>query len=434
MSEIMNTETDQMWKQWRNRIFITVWVTYLTYYLGRVNFAIAKKSIEIEYPVFDLEVLGLIGTLFFLMYAGGQFVNGALGDKFGARKLVSFGLIVSAGINLLMGFTNGLVWMMMLLWGMNGFFQAMGWAPSVKTVANWYPAKERGRWSSRLGTSYQVGGAASWILATFLIVTLGLDWRFAFWVAGIIMLASGVHMYLRVRNAPEEVGLPTIEEEDAGKTAITEARADTHLGFEQTLGSIIRNKTVWFASLGLFCLNIVRYGITEWLPYIIQDEVQSTDLFPLWKTLAFPLGGIIGALVCAWFSDKYLGKRRMPVVTVLFGVLGLSLLAYLMIPPLDWLLGAPMLVLIGFLVFGPHVILVSTIPMEFGTRKAASTATGFIDGWGYVGAAVTSYGSAIFLNLFGPEGAIASWAITIILGGLILLLAWNARPEKQEYY
>ncbi|MHA2139814.1 MAG: MFS transporter [Candidatus Hodarchaeales archaeon] len=111
MSKVMNTDTERMWKQWRTQIFLTVWVTYLTYYLGRVNFSIAKKSMEIEYPVFDVGTLGAIGTLFFLMYAGGQFVNGALGDKFGARKLVSFGLIVSAGINLLMGFSNGLVWM-----------------------------------------------------------------------------------------------------------------------------------------------------------------------------------------------------------------------------------------------------------------------------------------------------------------------------------
>ena len=190
MNEITNADTNQMWKQWRTQIFITVWVTYLTYYLGRVNFSIAKGSIEAEYPsVINTEILGLIGTLFFIMYATGQFVNGALGDKFGARKLVSFGLIVSAAINILMGFSNGLVSMMMLLWGMNGFFQAMGWAPSVKTVANWYPSEERGKWSSRLGTSYQVGGAASWLLATFIIATLNLDWRFAFWVAGIIMLA-----------------------------------------------------------------------------------------------------------------------------------------------------------------------------------------------------------------------------------------------------
>ena len=68
MSEIMNADTDQMWKQWRNRIFITVWVTYLTYYLGRVNFGIAKSFIEAEYPLVDAGALGLIGTLFFIMY------------------------------------------------------------------------------------------------------------------------------------------------------------------------------------------------------------------------------------------------------------------------------------------------------------------------------------------------------------------------------
>jgi OPA family glycerol-3-phosphate transporter-like MFS transporter len=376
----------------------------------------------------------MIGSAFFFMYAIGQFVNGAIGDKIGARRLVAIGLIVSSCINLLFGFSNGLIWMMFILWGLNGFFQAMGWAPSVKTTANWYPEEERGKWSSRLGTSYQVGGAVSWILAMFIIVNLGLDWRFAFWVAGTIMLVSGIHWYIRVRNAPEEVGLPTIEEEDKGKTTMNEVRQDTHLGFEYTIGSIIRNKTVWYASLGLFSLNIVRYGITEWLPYMIANEAQESSLFPLWKTIAFPIGGIIGALVCAWISDKYLGRRRLPIVTVLFGGLGLALIIYLFIPPLDLVLGIPMLIIIGFLVFGPHVILVSTIPMEFGTRKAASTATGFIDGWGYIGATVTSYGSALFLNAFGSEGAITAWALVVILTGLILILNWKSVPEKKEYY
>ncbi|MHA1979357.1 MAG: MFS transporter [Candidatus Hodarchaeales archaeon] len=433
MSEEINTETQRMWKQWRTQIFITVWVTYLTYYLGRVNFAVARKSMELEYPtILDAGILGVIGTAFFLMYAGGQFVNGALGDKFGARKLVSFGLIVSAILNLFMGFSNGLVWMMILLWGMNGFFQAMGWAPSVKTVANWYPAEERGRWSSRLGTSYQVGGAASWILATFIIATLGLDWRFAFWVAGAIMLVSGVHMYLRVRNAPEEVGLPTIEEEEAGKDTISEARDDTHLGFEYTLRSIVTNRTVWFASIGLFFLNMVRYGVTEWLPYLIQSEITGTNLFGLWKTLAFPIGGIAGALVCAWISDKYLKKRRMPMISMLFFALTGALIIYTFLPPLDWLIGAPMLVVIGFLTFGPHVLLVSTIPMEFGTRKAASTATGFIDGWGYIGSAITTFGSGIIIS--EGESAFILWILMAAIGGLVLLFNWNSMPEKKEYY
>jgi OPA family sugar phosphate sensor protein UhpC-like MFS transporter len=285
-----------------------------------------------------------------------------------------------------------------------------------------------------LGTSYQIGGAVSWILATFIIVTLNLDWRFSFWVAGIIMLLSGIHYYIRVRNAPEEVGLPTIEEEDAGKIAIGEVREDTHLGFEYTIKSILQNKTVWFASFGLFCLNIVRYGITEWLPYLLASEVTTGDFFPLWKTIAFPIGGTIGAITCTWFSDEYLGRRRMPIISALFIGLAASLVAYALLPPLDWLIGGPLLIIIGFLTFGPHVLLVSTIPMEFGTRKAASTATGFIDGWGYVGSAVTTFGSGVLIGASGPESTFLFWVIMALAGGIVLLFNWKSMPEKKEYF
>lgn len=62
-------------------------------------------------------------------------------------------------------------------------------------------------------------------------------------------------------------------------------------------------------------------------------------------------------------------------------------------PPLDLIFGIPILMLIGILNFAPHALLVSTIPMEFSTRKATSAATGFIDGCGYIGAAITSFTS-----------------------------------------
>lgn len=424
---------DDTWRYWRIRVFITVWVTYMTYYLGRTNIGIAKPFLMAEYNI-DPGTMGAIGTALFLMYAIGQFVNGALGDKFGARRYVALGLIVSAFINLLFGFSNGIIWLMLILWGLNGFFQSMGWAPSVKTTANWYSPEERGKWSSRLGTSYQVGGAVSWILATFLIVTLNLDWRFSFWVAGIIMLASGIHFYIRVRNAPEEVGLPSIEEEDAGKQEMGEIREDRHLGFNYTIRSIITNRTVWFASFGLFCLNIIRYGITEWLPYLLATEVTTGDFFPLWKTIAFPIGGTIGAITAAWFSDKYLKKRRMPIISALFIALAISLVLYAFLPPLDWLIGAPLLIIIGFLTFGPHVLLVSTVPMEFGTRKAASTATGFIDGWGYVGSAITVFFSGLLIGEQGPLSTFFFWVIMALVGGIVLLFNWKSVPEKKEYF
>ena len=425
-------KTAKAWKSWRLRIFLTVWVTYIVYYLGRVNIGIAKPFMMAEFGI-DPGTFGLIGTSLFIMYAIGQFVNGQLGDKFGARRIVALGLIISSIINLLMGFSTGILWVLIILWGINGYFQSMGWAPSVKTIANWYPPEQRGKKSSRLATSYLIGGALSWILATFIITTLGLDWRFSFWVPGIIMLFMGVHWYIRARNAPEEVGLPTIEEECEGIIEMGECREDNHLGFKYTISTIMRNRTVLFASFGLFCLNIVRYGITEWLPYILHSEVIAGDFFPLWKTIAFPIGGIFGALFCTWFSDKFLGRKRIPIICAFFFLLTMSLVIYSIIPPLNWVIGAPLLILIGFFTFAPHVLLVATIPMEFGTRKAASSAAGFIDGWGYVGSAITTFFSGVLIGDTGPASAFLFWIITALAGGLVLIVAWNSLPEKKEY-
>ena len=146
-------EVKQKLKSWRLRIFFTVWITYMTYYIGRANLSIAKPLLMTELGITPA-VMGLIGTTFFLAYASGQFINGFLGDKVGARKFIAIGLIVSSVINLFMGVAFEFIWLAFLLWGLNGYFQSMGWAPSVKTVANWYSPEERGKWSSRLATSY----------------------------------------------------------------------------------------------------------------------------------------------------------------------------------------------------------------------------------------------------------------------------------------
>jgi sugar phosphate permease len=434
MNENLNTKNDvkSQFKSWRIRIFFTVWITYMIYYIGRTNISIAKPFIITEFGI-SATVMGLIGSTFFLTYAFGQFVNGFLGDKIGARRFIAAGLIISSIINLFMGVAFDIIWVAFLFWGLNGYFQSMGWAPSVKTVANWYPADDRGKWSSRLATSYLLGGVVSWVIAIFLTKTLSLNWRVSFVVPGIIMLVMGIHFFIRVRNAPEECGLPTIEEEFEGKNELGDCRDDEFLGFKYTAKTVLFTKTVLFASFGLFCLNMVRYGLTDWLPYLLSPEVTGASVFGVWKSIFYPIGGLIGVLLGAWISDKFVGKRRIPVICAFFAILSLVLLIYTLLPPLDLVFGIPVLVLIGILNFAPHALLVSTIPMEFGTRKAASAATGFIDGWGYIGAAITTFTSGALIDAAGSWAAFLLWIIVALIGGLVLLFDWKSLPERREY-
>ena len=124
---------------WQPRIFFVLWITYASFYLGRVNFSVAMPGIMAEFGWTRADV-GAIGTALFWAYAVGQFINGQLGDRYGARVLITIGLTISALMNLLFGFSQALG-MMIIIWAVNGYAQSMGWAPIVKTLANWFPPR-----------------------------------------------------------------------------------------------------------------------------------------------------------------------------------------------------------------------------------------------------------------------------------------------------
>lgn len=416
-------------KYWRNRTLFTCWLTYSAFYLCRVNMSIALPGIMDEFG-FDKTTMGLVLTALFTAYAFGQFVNGQLGDRFGARKMVFIGIACSAVLNFLFPFSTGLS-VMIIIWALNGYFQSMGWAPTIKTIANWFPPDKRGKIGGIMGSSYQVGNAYSWALAGLLTGMLG--WRWAFWVPAIIFLLMGVHWVFRIRNAPEEVGLPTIEEEANGDCTEKECRRDEHLGFAHTLKLVLSYKRVWLISLAFFFLSIIRYGFIDWAVTYMY-EVQGTPIATAAiKTAAIPLAGALGALVAGYLTDARFQTRRAPVVALM--LVGLAIAAYLypMVPAGDWILSLIALMAIGFLLYGPHVLLVAIAPMDFGTRKAASSVTGFVDGVGYLGAALTGVGSGWLIDNYGWHAAMNFWVAGAIIAAIIMATQWNYKPARRGY-
>jgi len=433
MENKMNTA--EKFKYWRKRILITSWLTYSTFYLARVNMSIAIPGIIDEFG-FSKTEMGTVLTALFIAYAFGQFVNGQLGDKFGARKLITIGIFSSALLNLFFGFSTGIT-AMIIIWGLNGYFQSMGWAPTVKTIANWFPPKMRGKVGGILGSSYQIGNAYSWALSGFVIGLLG--WRWGFWVPAVIFFISGIHWYLRGRNAPEEVGLPTIEEEqDICETPefkdSEECREDHHLGFRHTLSVVLKNPRIWTLGLCLFCLNIVRYGFISWAPtymFEVQNAAISTAAY---KVIAIPLLGSLGALSAGWISDKVFDSRRAPIASIMLFMLGIAAWLYPQIPVENWILSLLALMLIGFMTYGPHVMFVGIAPMDFGTRKAASSAAGFIDGMGYIGAAITGIGTGWLVDKYSWDAAFYFWIAMAVVAGILMATLWSYKPAKGKYH
>ena len=78
--------------------------------------------------------------------------------------------------------------------------------------------------------------------------------------------------------------------------------------------------------------------------------------------------------------------------------------------------------------------MVAACPMDFGTRKAAASAAGFIDGVGYIGAAVTGVVSGYLVDNYGWNTAFYMWLGGALAAAALMLVLWNYRPKPREYH
>ncbi len=431
-------------KRWKLRILITCWTFYASYYLGRQNFSIAMPHIREQLGWSDVQ-LGWIATGLFIAYAIGQVVNGLLGDRFGARKVGTIGLLLSGLCNIGFGLSFSIP-MAFGMWIGNGFVQATGAPIRIKTMANWFSPKERGTMMGLCGTDYLAGNVACWLLAGYLVEHVG--WRSAFVVPGVILFGSAILFYVRVRNAPESVGLPTIEayerlisSQDAkepgwGHEVVCSHeepdRDDVHAGWGFVLKASLGNYRVWLVGLAYFGVDLIRYGFMVWAPtYLFDQGVRISHA--AYQLVMMPLVGAAGVIISGWLTDR-IGGRRAPVISVMLFALAFFAFLYRLLPPGAWLLSTICLGVIGFFLYGPHLLMGSTIAMDLGSRKAASTASGLIDGLGYAGAAVAGTGTAYVKAHFGWDAAFYLWIGGAVAAAVIMLFLWNYRAGKEGHY
>lgn len=421
-------------QNWQKRILITSWITYASFYLIRVNMSVAIPGIIKEFGISKTAIGGVL-TALFAAYAFGQFVNGQIGDKFGARKVVTVGLLCSAILNIIFGFTQGFLISMIIIWGLNGFFQAMGWGPIVKTVASWFPPQKRGMASGILGTSYIIGSSISILLAGFIAGHFG--WRWTFWFPALITIITALNWYLKIRNSSEEAGFePTEIVVSDINSAKETGYALKYAGIKHSIKTILGDKRIWFASFCLFGLNIVRYGFLDWAPtyfFEVQKAAISTSAY---KTLIFPLAGALGALSSGWLSEKVFKRRKALVASFMLFALAVAIWLFPQVPVGNWVLGLIILAVIGFLTFGPHMMIVTLLPMDLGSKERASSVAGFIDGWGYIGASLTGIGTGFLLDNFGWHTAFYFWISGAIIAAILvgsLISRKNEEGEKPSY-
>jgi OPA family glycerol-3-phosphate transporter-like MFS transporter len=388
---IKESEIDNKYRKMRWQVFLGIFVGYAGYYLVRKNFSLAMPDL-IEQGFSKLE-LGFALSGVAIAYGLSKFLMGNVSDRSDARKFMPIGLFMSGFIMIVMGvfpFATSSVAIMFILLLLNGWFQGMGWPPSGRIMVQWFSIKERGTKMSLWNTAHNIGGGLIGPLA-ILGVALFNDWHAKFYLPGMIAVFIAGIIYLTLRDRPGVVGLPPIEEYKNDYPEVIEGvdQNESISAKEIFVKYIFRNKLLWFIAIANIFVYLVRYGVLDWAPTYLK-EVKNFSLEESgWAYFLYEWAGIPGTIVAGIISDKWFKGKRAPVSIIYMVLVLISVVIYWQNPPGNPLIDNIALVAIGFLIYGP-VMLIGVQALDLVPKNAAGTAAGFTGLFGYLGGALTA--------------------------------------------
>lgn len=425
--EAHQDQIHERYAYWRVRLMYTLIVGYAAFYLVRQNFSIAVPEMMKEFG-YDKTQIGWIFTAFSIIYGVSKFTTGAMADRTNARYLMTFGLIGSAVANIFIGFSNTLL-AIGILHALNGFLQSAGWPSCSRTLTRWYSPKNLGTKWALCNVSHQIGSVVIIYSAARLVTHY--SWRHAFIVPGVVCLFLAIFIFERLRDTPQSLGLPSLEEYEGLTTQAQQNKQEETLSFKEVfLKHLLPNKYLWYVCFANLFLYIVRIGFFNWGPTYFR-ETKGASLEDAGNyTIAFELAGLFGGLAAGWLSDRLFTGFRGRVSFIFMTCLSLGALVFWRSPSQSPLFNIAIMGFMGFFIYGPQV-LAGVAAAEFGSKKAACAAAGLTGAFGYMGSATSGIGIGWLVQNFGWDAMLLSMVIFAFIGAGLFMMTWKISYLKK---
>lgn len=410
--------------QWST--FLSATFGYGMYYVCRLSLNVVKKPI-VEEGIFSETELGIIGSVLFFTYAIGKFTNGFLADRSNINRFMTTGLLVTALVNLALGFTHSFL-LFTVIWGISGWFQSMGAASCVVGLSRWFTDKERGSYYGFWSASHNIGEALTFIIVATVVSSFG--WRYGFLGAGLTGLLGALVVWQFFHDTPQSKGLPP--------TGAKEEKTDTN-DFNKAQKQILLMPAIWILALSSAFMYISRYAVNSWGVFYLQAQKGYSTLDASLIISISSVCGIIGTMFSGVISDKFFGgHRNLPAL--IFGLMDVAALClFLLIPGVHFWLDALAMVLFGLGIGVLICFLGGLMAVDIAPRNASGAALGVVGIASYIGAGLQDVMSGILIE--GNKTIVNGierydftyinwfWIGAAVLSVLLALLVWNAKAN-----
>jgi sugar phosphate permease len=351
-------------------------------YLDRVCISVAGPRMQDALGIAP-EQWGLVGTVFLVGYGLFEIPSGYLGDRLGARQVLTRIVLWWSLFTALTGAVSSYP----LLLGIRFFFgagEAGAFPNAAVAIANWFPEKTRGRALGLFIMSTQLGGALSPLLV--LPIQKHFGWRASFYTFGSLGVVWSLIWFWRFRDYPPGA----------------QPRALKH---HVDWLPILRNRSLWAIMLLAFGYVYTGTFFQTWFhTYLVKGRSFSEDALNL-SALPYifgAAGNLLGGLTCDWLASRTglpWSRRGVGIAGLLLSCL--SIVSTMFATSHLAIILCLSLAYVGITFQQPAVFAAC---LDIGGVKGG-TVTGFMNMAGQIGGALSSAAFGYIVKLYGNYNA-----------------------------
>lgn len=375
-------------------------------------------AMRLDYAASLVEIVGDLGvsntaasvaiTGSFITYGLGQIVFGIVGDKLPPVKIITFAMLGTILVNVLVSFSTDIT-LITVLWCFNGVFQAMIWPPLCRFVAEQTTSDQYSSAITTVGLSGSVGTIFVYLFVPVVLsVTKWVNVFRCMAVFGIIILAVWVFMTKGVIINRAEV----VKSSD-GKREVGIFKVIALAGLVPIFFIIILQ-------------GVLRDGIQTWLPSMVSAEFNMDESSSILSTAILPVLSMTSVVASNLLYLRL--KNEIKTATIIFSVAAVATIPLGLGLKVPALLSIFLAALVSGCMHGVNHMVVSIIPKRFHKYGLMSTFSGILNSFTYVGAALSTYVFASASDRFGWGVVKALWLVMGVSGATICLLKlprWN---------
>lgn len=284
-------------------------LAYMVVFFHRLAAGVVRSDLVDSFGLSGA-AFGTLASLYFYAYMIMQIPVGLLVDSLGARITVSVGIFI-AGIGALLFGSAPTTFVLFSGRFFVGIGVATVFVSILKVQSKWFRERE---FATVSGMTSLIGNGGGLLAQTPLAWAVALlTWRNTFLAIGIFSIFLAVACYLLIRNTPQDLGFPPINEVDISNSDVLKKEIEKKESLKEGFKQVLRVRRLWPVIL-FFALNQgASLSFTSAWGVAFMESVYALPTSVASSYIAIILVGLmLGSLFSGWFSDK-VGRRRWPM-------------------------------------------------------------------------------------------------------------------------